>query len=88
MTATASENLSDYTIIVMGEALSHAVQRSAPRARLHIQQVRVPMAIEYSDGIRFVDGMVAPPTNGFTLPDTRSAELFRDLVGALILRPT
>ena len=22
--------------------------------------------------------MVAPPTNGFTLPDTRSAELFRD----------
>jgi DNA-binding transcriptional LysR family regulator len=70
--------MADYTIMVMGEALSHAVQRSAPRARLHIQQVRVPMATEYSDGIRFVDGMVAPPSNGFALPDTRSAELFRD----------
>jgi DNA-binding transcriptional LysR family regulator len=70
--------MADYTITVMGEALSHAVQRSAPRARLHIQQVRVPMATEYSDGIRFVDGMIAPPSNGFALPDTRSAELFRD----------
>jgi DNA-binding transcriptional LysR family regulator len=62
----------------MGEALSHTVQRSAPRARLHIQQVRVPMATEYSEGIRFVDGMIAPPSHGFALPDTRSAELFRD----------
>jgi DNA-binding transcriptional LysR family regulator len=70
--------MADYTITVMGEALSHAVQRSAPRARLHIQQVRVPMATEYSDGIRFVDGMIAPPSHGFALPDTRSAELFRD----------
>ncbi len=70
--------MADYTITVMGEALSHAMQRSAPRARLHIQQVRVPMPTEYSDGIRFVDGMVAPPSNGFALPDTRSAELFRD----------
>ena len=70
--------MADYTITVMGEALSHAVQRSAPNARLHIRQVRVPMATEYSDGIRFVDGMVAPPSNGFALPDTRSTELFRD----------
>ena len=70
--------MADYTIMVMGEALSHAVQKSAPCARLHIQQVRVPMAAEYSDGIRFVDGMVAPPSNGFALPDTRVAELFRD----------
>jgi DNA-binding transcriptional LysR family regulator len=70
--------MADYVLTVMGEALSHAVQRAAPRARLHIQQVRVPMAIEYSDGIRFVDCMVAPPSNGFALPDTRSAELFRD----------
>jgi len=70
--------MADYTITVMGEALSHTVQRSAPNARLHIRQVRVPMATEYSDGIRFVDGMVAPPSNGFALPDTRSTELFRD----------
>jgi DNA-binding transcriptional LysR family regulator len=70
--------MADYTIMVMGEVLSQAVQRAAPRARLHIQQVRVPIATEYSDGIRFVDGIVAPPTQGFALPDTRSAELFRD----------
>jgi DNA-binding transcriptional LysR family regulator len=70
--------MADYTITVMGEALSHAVQRSAPNARLHIRQIRVPMATEYSDGIRFVDGMVAPPSNAFALPDTRSTELFRD----------
>jgi DNA-binding transcriptional LysR family regulator len=70
--------MSDYALNVMGEALSHAVQRAAPRARLHVQQVRVPLATEYSDGIRFVDGIVAPPTNGWALPDTRSAELFAD----------
>ena len=70
--------MADYTIMVMGEALSQAVQRAAPRARLHIRLVRESLATEYSDGIRFVDGMVAPPSNGFSLPDTRSAELFRD----------
>ena len=70
--------MADYTIMVIGEALSHAVQRAAPRARLHIRLVRESLAAEYSDGIRFVDGMVAPPSNGFALPDTRSAELFRD----------
>jgi DNA-binding transcriptional LysR family regulator len=36
------------------------------------------LSTEYSEGIRFIDGMVAPPTHGFALPDTRSAELFRD----------
>lgn len=70
--------MADYTIAVMGEALSHAVQRAAPRTRLHIRLVRESLAAEYTDGIRFVDGMVAPPSNGFALPDTRSAELFVD----------
>src|ERR1700728_5232422 len=70
--------MADYTIMVMGEALSQAVQRAAPRPRLHVRLVRESLATEYSDGIRFVDGMVAPPTNGFALPNTRSAELFRD----------
>jgi DNA-binding transcriptional LysR family regulator len=70
--------MADYTIMVMGEALSHALQRAAPRARLHIRLVRESLAAEYADGIRFVDGMVAPPSNGFSLPDTRSAELFLD----------
>ena len=70
--------MADYTIMVMGEALSHALQRAAPRARLHIRLVRESLAAEYADGIRFVDGMVAPPSNGFSLPDSRSAELFLD----------
>ena len=49
-----------------------------PRPPGLIRLVRESMSTEYADTIRFVDGMVAPPTNGFTLPDTRSAELFRD----------
>jgi DNA-binding transcriptional LysR family regulator len=70
--------MADYTIMVMGEALSRAVRRAAPRARLHVRLVRESLSTEYADGIRFVDGMVAPPTHGFALPDTRFAELFRD----------
>ena len=70
--------MADYTIVVMGEALSQAIVRAAPRARLHIRLVRESLSTEYAEGIRFIDGMVAPPTHGFALPDTRSAELFRD----------
>src|SRR5215471_15287241 len=70
--------MADYTIMVMGQALSQAIRKAAPRTRLHIRLVRESLSTEYADGIRFVDGMVAPPTNGFALPDTRSAELFRD----------
>jgi len=70
--------MADYTIMVIGEALSQAVQRAAPNARLHIKLVRESLTTEYSDGIRFVDALVSPPTHGFALPDTRSAELFRD----------
>jgi DNA-binding transcriptional LysR family regulator len=61
-----------------GEALSRAIARAAPRARLHIRLVRETLSAEYAEGIRFIDGMVAPSTHGFALPDTRSAELFRD----------
>ena len=70
--------MADYTIVVMGEILSQLIQKAAPRARLHIKLVRESLTTEYADGIRFIDGMVAPPTNGFSLPDTRSVELFRD----------
>ena len=70
--------MADYTIAVMGEALSQGVARAAPRARLHIRLVRESLSAEYAEGIRFIDGMVAPPTHGFALPGTRSAELFRD----------
>lgn len=70
--------MADYTIAVMGEALSQLIHAAAPSARLHIRLVRESLASEYADTIRFVDGMVAPPTHGFALRDTRSAELFRD----------
>jgi DNA-binding transcriptional LysR family regulator len=70
--------MADYTIGVMGELLSQSVHEAAPRARLHIRLVRESLTTEYSDAIRFVDGVVAPPTHGFALPNTRSAELFRD----------
>jgi DNA-binding transcriptional LysR family regulator len=70
--------MADYTIGVMGEALSQLIHDAAPRVRLHIRLVRESLAAEYSGAIRFIDGMVAPPTNGFALPNTRSAELFRD----------
>jgi DNA-binding transcriptional LysR family regulator len=70
--------MADYTIGVMGEVLSQLVHEAAPRIRLHIRLVRESLATEYAGAIRFIDGMVAPPTHGFKLPNTRSAELFRD----------
>jgi DNA-binding transcriptional LysR family regulator len=70
--------MADYTIMVIGEALSRAVRMAAPSARLHIRLVRESLSTEYADSIRLVDGMVAPPTHGFALPDTRAAELFQD----------
>jgi DNA-binding transcriptional LysR family regulator len=70
--------MADYTIMVMGETLSQSLRKAAPHARMHVRLVRESLSTEYADGIRFVDGMVAPPTHGFALPGTRSAELFRD----------
>jgi DNA-binding transcriptional LysR family regulator len=70
--------MADYTIVVMGEILSQLIQKAAPRARLHIRLVRETLTTEYADGIRFIDGMVAPRAFGFSLPGTRSVELFRD----------
>jgi hypothetical protein len=34
--------MADYTIMVMGEALSQTVRKAAPRARLHVRLIRVP----------------------------------------------
>ena len=41
--------MADYTIMVMGEALSQVIARAAPRARLHIRLVRESLAAEYAD---------------------------------------
>ena len=53
-------------------------ERSVTRAAERLGVVRESLSAEYAEGIRFIDGMVAPSTHGFALPDTRSAELFRD----------
>ncbi len=70
--------MADYTIGVMGEVLSQAIHAAAPRARLHIRLVRESLTAEYADTIRFIDALIAPPAHGFSLPNTRSTELFRD----------
>jgi DNA-binding transcriptional LysR family regulator len=70
--------MADYTISVIGEELSRQLHTVAPRVRLHVRLVREALVSEYSGTIRLIDGMVAPPTHGFALPNTRSAELFRD----------
>lgn len=79
--------MADYTIGVLGEALSELVYAAAPRVRLHIRLVRESLAAEYAGMIRFVDGMVAPPTQGFQLPNTRSVELFTDRWVCLVAAP-
>jgi DNA-binding transcriptional LysR family regulator len=70
--------MADYTIGVIGEELSQQLHSAAPRTRLHIRLVRESLVSEYTGAIRLIDGMVAPPTHGFALPNTNSAELFRD----------
>lgn len=80
--------MADYTIGVLGEALSQLVHAAGPRVRLHIRLVRESLAAEYAGTIRFIDGMVAPPTQGFRLPNTRSVELFTDRWVVLVAAPS
>jgi DNA-binding transcriptional LysR family regulator len=51
--------MADYTIVVMGEALSQVIAR-ARRAAAH-PAGQETLSAEYAEGIRFIDGMVAPP---------------------------
>ncbi|MGH3318665.1 MAG: LysR family transcriptional regulator [Streptosporangiaceae bacterium] len=70
--------MADYTIAVMGERLSQLVHETAPRLRLHVRLVRESLAAEYTEIIRFIDGIVSPPMSRFRMPNIRSVELFRD----------
>jgi DNA-binding transcriptional LysR family regulator len=70
--------MADYTIAVMGERLSQLVYARAPLASLHVRLVREALSTEYTDSIRFIDGVVAPPMSRSQPSSVRSVELFRD----------
>lgn len=69
--------MADYTVDILGSSLSGLFERTAPDATLRIRQVRESLALEMSDLIRLVDGIVAPERSQGLSP-MRSAELFRD----------
>lgn len=69
--------MADYTVDVLGSQLSQLFERYAPEASLRIRQVRESLALEMSNLIRRVDGIVAPELSQGLSP-MHSVELFRD----------
>jgi len=69
--------MADYTVDILGSRLSQLFEQAAPEASLRIRQVRESLALEMSDLIRRVDGIVAPERSQGLSP-MHSAELFRD----------
>ena len=69
--------MADYTVDILGSQLSQLFERCAPEASLRIRQVRESLALEMSDLIRRVDGIVAPERSQGLSP-MHSVELFRD----------
>lgn len=69
--------MADYTVDILGGALSRLFEHSAPYATLRIRQVPEALAQEMPDLVRRVDGIVAPERSQGMSP-LRSAELFRD----------
>jgi DNA-binding transcriptional LysR family regulator len=70
--------MADYTVAVLGSRLTEAVAEQAPGVDLHIRMVREAFTTDAARTIRFIDGMVSPPTSRFDLPGVRSVELFTD----------
>jgi len=70
--------MADYTIAVLGTAVSAAIGRDAPGVDVHIRLVREAFTADFADTIRLIDAMVAPPVERFELPGVRSLELFTD----------
>jgi DNA-binding transcriptional LysR family regulator len=69
--------MADYTVDLLGSALSQLFEQAAPYATLRIRQVRESLAQEMPDLARWVDGIVAPERSQGMSP-VRSVELFRD----------
>lgn len=70
--------VADYTVAVLGSALSAAMAARAPGVDLHLRLVREAFAADIGETIRLIDGMVAPPAARFELPELHSIELFTD----------
>jgi DNA-binding transcriptional LysR family regulator len=70
--------MADYVIAVIGRRLSQLLADEAPSIRLHVRLVRESLAVEASEAIRRIDGIVAPPLTSLIAPHLRSMELFRD----------
>lgn len=69
--------MADYTVGILGAALSRLFEEAAPGASLRVRQVREALALEMPGLIRLVDGIVAPERSQGQSP-MRSTELFRD----------
>jgi DNA-binding transcriptional LysR family regulator len=69
--------MADYTVAVLGGALSQLFEEQAPHASLHIRLAREALALDMPHIIRLVDGIVAPE-RAQSVPAGRSTELFRD----------
>lgn len=70
--------VADYTVAVLGSALSAALAARAPGVDLHLRLVRESFSADIGETIRLIDGMVAPPAARFDLPELHSTELFTD----------
>ncbi|GAA4781936.1 LysR family transcriptional regulator [Actinomycetospora chlora] len=70
--------LADYTIAVLGTALSSALAARAPGVELRLRLVREAFTADIAETSRLIDGVIAPPSPRFDRPDLHSVELFRD----------
>ncbi|MEQ3549596.1 LysR substrate-binding domain-containing protein [Pseudonocardia nematodicida] len=70
--------LADYTVAVLGPALSAAMAERAPGADLRLRLVRESFTADIGRTIRLIDGMIAPPAARFDQPEFRSVPLFSD----------
>jgi DNA-binding transcriptional LysR family regulator len=70
--------LADYSAGVVGPALSAALTEQAPGAELRFRLVRESFSTAIGETIRLIDGMIAPYTPRFDIPELHSVPLFED----------
>lgn len=70
--------VADYTIAVLGTALSSTLAARAPGVELRLRLVHESFSNDIGERIRLIDGMVAPAAPRFDRPDLRSVHLFTD----------
>lgn len=70
--------VADYTVAVLGPALSASLAARAPGVELRLRLVRESFAADIGETIRLIDGMIAPHAVRFERPDLHSTGLFSD----------